>query len=88
MDPDVETTARMRAIALEAAEAFQQGVEAHGQMLVVKLIDQILANLAALPDDRMGLEASLKAMFEAQSRGDLLYLADLLAYEIAPLLNG
>jgi hypothetical protein len=76
-------------LAQEAAQAFQLGMEAQGNFQLVRLIDRLAEELGSplFAPQLPRVEELLKNMFEAQSRGDFLYLADLLSYELIPLLR-
>ena len=73
----------------EAVTAFRTGREGAGNAAFVRVVDGLVALLAD-PDSPFAAEAIaplIQAMSEAQQRGDQLYLADLLQYELGELLD-
>lgn len=74
-------------IAQKAVESYRCGMEAQGSECLVALIDVLSAMLQKSESPDSGaLSQVLAAMFAAQERKDYLYLADLLQYEMVPLL--
>ena len=73
----------------EAVTAFRTGREGAGNAAFVRVVDGLVALLAD-PAPRLAAESIaplIQAMAEAQQRGDQLYLADLLQYELGELLG-
>lgn len=74
-------------IALSTVESYRRGMEAQGSESLVALIDVLSALLQSFGSiDSGAFSQVLTAMFAAQERKDCLYLADLLQYEMLPLL--
>jgi hypothetical protein len=71
-----------------AAHAFRLGLEALGNERLAVSIDQLLAILQTgrLSAHTTSLTAVLPELWAAQERGDFLYAADLLEYELLPFL--
>ncbi len=76
----------MEAILEEAVRQLRLGMEAAGSASLVALIDELLkrmANPTASPLLQSDLPL-LKDLIAGQNRGDFLYVADILEYEIRP----
>jgi hypothetical protein len=65
---------------------FRLGMEGAGSASLVKLVDALLNLLAAPERSQLStrLLPLLKDIIAAQQRGDYLYIADILEYEILP----
>ena len=72
----------------EAATSFRCGHESAGNRAVASFTDELQQALTTQSDPRVvhGLLPWLRKIMEAQERGDHLRVADILEYEIAPLL--
>jgi hypothetical protein len=71
-----------------AARAFRLGMEGVGSENLTEFIDALAPLLENLSGEVLTrLNGFLSATCSAQSRRDFLRVADLLEYEIAPLLN-
>lgn len=72
---------------LEAKTAFRVGRLAEGNTALVEFVDLLQQALAALDDEAVvrAIGPHVKAIVEAQERGDVLFVADLLEYELQPL---
>lgn len=71
-----------------ASRAFRLGVEGEGSDALIRTIDQMITLLGALPES--GMQAAngiLLELLAAQGRKDFLLVADLLEFELAPLLR-
>ncbi len=69
--------------------SFRLGMEAQGSEDMIALIDTLPHLLAECNEaDVKQLNKMLSAMQTAQLRKDYLYLADILKYELAPLVIG
>lgn len=67
----------------EAVIAFRLGIEGQGSDRLAKFIDCLLPMLQGATSGLGATEtALLEALFAAQSRGDFLYVADLLEFEL------
>ncbi len=74
----------------QAIEQFRMGMEGSGSAAFIRFIDAFQKELAR-EQANMQLESLmpfLQQIIQAQSRGDYLHVADLLEYEIQPLLQG
>lgn len=68
--------------------AFRLGHDGEGNELLGRFIDGLLRLLPSVnPSQMNGIQIVLVPMLQAQERGDYLFLADLLEYELAPLLS-
>lgn len=71
-----------------AGRAFRLGMEATGSENLTQFIDALQDVLKTLPPEKIPqLSAALNESLTAQSRRDYSYLADLLEYQIRPLLE-
>jgi hypothetical protein len=79
----------MKADLDRAVRCFREGALAAGSDALVRFIDgfsRVVAG-ASNPRDRDVLARVLKALAEAQERGDFNYVADLLEFELRPLFD-
>ncbi len=78
---------RLQTALQETTEAFRLGMEGLASERLTQLIDLWSADLKSFPEETlMQLNSHFNELFAAQSRKDFLYVADLLQYEITPLL--
>lgn len=73
---------------LEAAAAlFRLGREAEGNTAFARIVERLQSELgAAGPEAVAPLLPTLQSIFAAQQRGDWLFVADLLEYELGKML--
>ena len=73
----------------QAARQSRLGMEGAGSAALVEFIDQVLKSMANPTTAPLGREALplLKAIIAGQQRGDFLYIADILEYEILPRIS-
>ena len=78
-----------RALLSDAAEAFRQGREARGCDWLAQFNDRFLplATRGDIPLPMEVLAQATRELLAAQTRGDFLYVADLLEYVLAPSLS-
>lgn len=70
-----------------AAELLRLGREAEGNLALTQIIERLQAELGSSGAGAlMPLFPTLEAVMLAQERGDLLFVADLLEYELAKML--
>lgn len=69
--------------------SFRLGMDAKANDLFAKFMDELVSKLPALSHDLdvVKLNNYLNQIFLAQTQADYLYLADLIEYEIYPLLR-
>lgn len=79
----------MEEILKEAARQLRLGMEAAGSAALVTLIDELLKVMAAPSKSPLSPKdlPILKELIAGQQRGDFLYVADLLEYEMLPKLS-
>jgi hypothetical protein len=70
-----------------AVTFFRFGMEGTANAAFTKLLDGLSPYLARRPDKTDELVPVLREVLAAQSRGDYLYVADLLEYELGPRLS-
>lgn len=71
-----------------AAIAFRLGMEAQGCQRLGRFVDALLPLLSGISGEKLvSLNGVLSETLAAQGRKDYLWAADLLEYEIAPLLK-
>ena len=69
-----------------SAAAFRLGHDGEGNELLGQFIDGFLRVLPGMEQSSIARsQAILEPMLQAQQRGDYLFLADLLEYELTPL---
>ncbi len=67
----------------EVASGYRQGLEGHGSLKLVQLIEMLLPELTDFPPTSLStLNHLLTQAMEALSRRDYLFVADLLEYPI------
>lgn len=72
----------------ECCRLFRVGREAEANSQLAALIEPLLQALPQLAErQRAHFEVVMPLLLDAQQRRDLLYLADLLQYEIGPLVS-
>ena len=73
----------------QAVIQFRLGMDGGGNAALVAFIDKLLLSMAATETAPLGPQALslLKEIITGQQRGDFLYVADILEYEIQPLLG-
>lgn len=84
-----DTPTDSRSLARQTALHFRLGMQGAGAEGLVTLIDQLLGELQSAPltaAQLNQLSGLLGEVLAAQQRHDLLYLADLLQYRLAPLI--
>jgi hypothetical protein len=70
-----------------AADLLRLGREAEGNSALTRIIERLQTELgSAGPTALAPLFATLEAMMLAQERGDVLFVADLLEFELAKML--
>ena len=68
--------------ATEVANHFRWGFEGEANALLVKFIDVLVVHSAKLsPSTQQKLDPLCEAIFTAQQRGDLIFIADALEYK-------
>lgn len=76
-----------RAALQDAAGALRLGREAEGSAALAQIIERLQVELrSAGPRALAPLLPTLEAVMQAQERGDLLFVADLLEFELAGML--
>ena len=72
-----------------AVRQFRLGMDGGGSATLVEFIDQLLKSMAHPETAPIGPRALplLKEIIAGQQRGDFLYVADILEYEILPILE-
>ena len=71
-----------------AVRAFRLGMEGDGCEQLTRFIDQVMPVLGSLPPQPIAdLNSVLGALLQGQARKDFLLVADLLEYEVGPLLE-
>jgi len=68
------------------ADSFRLGREAEANQALARVIDRLQAELGADPRALAPVFPTLEAVMLGQQRGDLLFVADLLEYELAKML--
>lgn len=72
----------------KVGRSLRLGMEAQGCAALVHCIDQLMSHLSDFsPEVAVRLPALLEPALAAQGRKDYLLVADLLEYELAPLLQ-
>lgn len=73
-------------IVVACAHDFRRGLEGQASEGFLRVVEHLGRFFAEHPDDAPAMVPWLSDLLEAQSRGDYLFVADLLEYEIAPRL--
>lgn len=73
-----------------AAEAFRVGAEASGSVALMEMLDSLeqITTHPMVETNLPGIAECLGGVLAAQSRGDWTGVADLLQYQVLPLLDG
>jgi hypothetical protein len=71
----------------DVVHAFRLGEDAQANTSLVALIDELASALACPPLSQHNAQIlpTLQQILDAQVRGDTLWIADLIAYELLPL---
>ena len=70
-----------------AVRGYRLGMEGEGSRAMVEVIDGIMKNVESGALKSQDLVSQLQRVMQAQARGDYLYVADVLEYEIASVIS-
>lgn len=79
----------MQELLLQSSLLFRLGMDAKANDTFARFVDALSQQLPQISSsiDVTHLNMKLNQLFQAQSRADYLYLADLLEYEILPIIS-